>query len=116
MVLPLPQHPPTQAQDSPTLPGERHPKKRKDREHKKDKEHRSSSRCSPTRLRPSTTLGDHAVAMDFLKYDLMISNRINVQLDNYEIGPYSATTSALDFILPSSNSLPCSTRRSNNGR
>jgi len=31
--------------------------------------------------------------MDFLKYDLMVSN-CNVQLDNQEVDPYSATTSA----------------------
>jgi len=27
----------------------------------------------------------------------MVSNRISVQLDNYEVGPYSATTSASDL-------------------
>jgi len=35
--------------------------------------------------------------MDFLKYDLMVSNRVNVQLDNYEGSPYSAKTSASDL-------------------
>jgi len=69
------------------------PKKRKDREHKKDK----SSRQSPTRLRMPTTFGDRAVAMDFLKYDLMVSNRVSVQLDNYEAGPYSAKTTPSDL-------------------
>jgi len=43
------------------------PKKRKDREHKKDKEHHSSSRCSSTRLRPSTTFRDRAMAMKFFE-------------------------------------------------
>jgi len=35
--------------------------------------------------------------MDFLKYDLTVSNPINVQLNNYEVGPYSATTSVSDL-------------------
>jgi len=68
-------------------------KKRKDREHKKDK----SSRRSPTRLRMPTTSRDRVVAMDFLKYDLMVSNRVSVQLDNYEVGPYSAKTTPSDL-------------------
>jgi len=35
--------------------------------------------------------------MDFLKYDLMVSNRVNVDIDSYEAGPYSAKTSASDL-------------------
>jgi len=35
--------------------------------------------------------------MDFLKYDLMVSNRVSVQLDNYEAGPYSAKTTHFDL-------------------
>jgi len=76
--------PPTQQSAAPAQETPRS-KKRKDKEHKKD----NSSRRSPTRLQPRTTSGDCAVVMDFLKYDLMVSNRVNVKLDNYEAGPYS---------------------------
>ena len=35
--------------------------------------------------------------MDFFKYDLMLSNRVSIQLDNYEVGPYSAKTTLSDL-------------------
>jgi len=87
VVPPPPQQPATPVQETPRS------KKRKDREHKKDK----SSRRSPTKLWQPTTSGDRAVAMDFLKYDLMVSNWVNVQLDNYKAGPYSAKTTPSDL-------------------
>ena len=92
IVLPSPQRQAiAPVQDSLALSGVHLLKKRKDRYHKKDC---SFSRCSP---RLSTTSKDRAIAIDFLKYDVMISNRINVWLNNYEAGPYSATTSASDL-------------------
>jgi len=86
VVAPSPQQRSALAQDSP-----RH-KKRKDKEHRKDK-----SRLSPTRLRPLANSGDRAVIMDFLRYDLMVSNRVSMDLDSYEFGPYSVKTSPLDL-------------------
>jgi len=87
-VVALPIH----KRSAPDRESPRH-KKKNDKEHKKDR----SSRRSPTRLRPPATFGDRAVAMDFLKYDLMVSNRVNVDIDSYEAGPYSAKTSASDL-------------------
>jgi len=89
VVVPSPQQRSVPIQGSP-----RH-KKRKDKEHQKDK-----SRCSPTRLRPPANFRDRAIAMDFLRYDLMVSNRVSVDLDSYKSEPYSTKTSPSDPHIP----------------
>jgi len=83
---------PTSQQRSAPVQGSPRHKKRNEKEHQKDKSCRS-----PNRLRLPANSGDRAVTMDFLRYDLMVSNRVSVDLNSYESKPYSAKTSPSDL-------------------